>query len=207
MQNRSVLLKLEPWVLVAAVAVTILTVGGWFMLTSQGNQTNEKKEIFKSGKVWVVKMVTRVSGDKVENVFEPDRLMIAPGDTVRWEVENGLHDTIAFHPGDSDHASDGHSEENEEHGVRPMRIPEEAKPWQSDHLRTPGESFEYTFTVGGVYNYFCHPHQEQGMVGMIIVDRPMPGPGMAPLQEALPEATKAKLNELMEWAKAQKGAR
>jgi plastocyanin len=154
-------------------------------------------------------MVTKVEDEKVEHVFEPDRLEIAPGDTVRWEVENGTHDTVAFHPHPDGASSDEHEgdQDADEHQEMPLRIPEGAKPWRSDHLRTPGESFEYTFTVEGVYNYYCHPHEEQGMAGLIVVGKPMPGPGLMSPQTELPEAIQAKLQELIAWAKTQKGAR
>jgi plastocyanin len=192
--------------MIVAITVTAIVASGWLLLQKKSESTKEiqSQTSSKSGKVWVIKMVTKVSDDKVENVFAPDRIMIAPGDTVRWEVENGIHDTIAFHPGNEDHESDRH---DDDHGQRPMRIPDGARPWQSEHLRTPGESFEYTFTTEGVYNYYCHPHQELGMVGLIVVGKPVPGPGLEPPQTELPEATQVKLTELIAWAKIQKGIR
>lgn len=205
MHNRKVELRIESWVVVAALVTTALVAGYLFFNVrplSRGEITAPLPE--KSGKVWVVKMVTKVYDDRVEHVFEPDRLVIAPGDTVRWEIENGLHNTVAFHPGD-EHAA--HHDDSESPGERPLRIPPGAKPWESEHLRTPGEAFEYTFTVEGVYNYFCHPHEFEGMAGVIVVGSPKPGPGLEPPQEELSEAMKAKLNELIAWAKAQKGVR
>ena len=201
MQNRKVELRVEPWVLLLAAAVALL-VTGWLVVKPNAPTNQTKSE--RSGKVWVVKMVTKVSDERVEHVFEPDRLVIAPGDTVRWELENGIHNTVAFHPGDehADHHDDAGSPDE-----RPLRIPAGAKPWETDHMRTPGEAFEYMFTVEGVYNYFCHPHVAQGMVGVIIVGSPKPGPGLEPPQKELPEEAKVKLNELIAWAKAQKGVR
>lgn len=196
MKNRTIELHIESWVMVAAVIATVLVAG--YMLWSTrpiGQATSERPS-----KVWVVKMVTKVYDDRVENVFEPDRLVIAPGDTVRWEIENGMHNTVAFHPGDEHNA---HHDDAESSGERPLRIPPEAKPWESEHMRTPGEAYEYTFTVEGVYSYFCHPHLEDGMVGVIVVGSSKPGPGLEPPQAGLPEAVKVKLNELIAWVKTQ----
>lgn len=200
MHDKKIELRIEPWLMVAAVIVTALVVGYLLWGTRPIGQAPSERP----GKVWVVKMVTRVYDDRVENVFEPDRLVLAPGDTVRWEVGNGVHNTVAFHPGD-EHAAhhDGMGNSDEP----PLRIPPEAKPWESEHLRTPGEAFEYIFTVEGVYNYFCHPHLEDGMVGVIVVGSPAPGPGLELPQKELPEKTKVKLDELIAWAKTQKGVR
>ncbi len=202
MHNRRIELRVEPWVLVAALAAVLLV--GWMALRASSvlPTSQPRPESRNSNKVWVVKMITKVYEDRVENVFEPDRLVIAPGDTVRWEIENGLHNTVAFHPGDEHTA---HHDDVDEAGERPLRIPPEAKPWESEHLRTPGEAFEYTFTVEGVYNYFCHPHEFEGMVGVIVVGSPTPGPGLEPPQKELSEKTKVKLDELIAWVKAQKG--
>jgi hypothetical protein len=43
----------------------------------------------------------------------------------------------------------------------------------------PGQHFEVTLTVPGVYDYFCAPHEEAGMVGRLIVGQPA-GPGSLP---------------------------
>jgi hypothetical protein len=43
----------------------------------------------------------------------------------------------------------------------------------------PGEHFEVTLTVEGVYDYLCEPHEQAGMVGRLIVGHPA-GPGTLP---------------------------
>jgi plastocyanin len=87
--------------------------------------------------------------------FDPAGLLIAPGGTVRWVNRDpaNSHTATAYHPANFDH---------------PRRIPETAEPWDSDYL-LPGESFEVTLTVPGVYDYFCAPHEMAGMVGRIVV--------------------------------------
>jgi plastocyanin len=96
--------------------------------------------------------------------FDPIGILIEPGQTVRWVNEANVHTSTAYHP-----ANDGHA----------LRIPEAAAPWDSGYLVEPGDRFEVTLAVPGVYDYFCAPHEMAGMVGRIIVGRPG-GPGTLP---------------------------
>ncbi len=96
--------------------------------------------------------------------FDPVGLLVDPGDTVRWVVRQNVHTTAAYHP-----KNDAHS----------LRIPEGASPWDSGYLVNPGDHFELTLTVPGVYDYFCAPHEAAGMVGRIIAGEPT-GPGSFP---------------------------
>ena len=75
--------------------------------------------------------------------FEPSRLTIAKGDTVRF-VNNKLapHNAVF----------EGHDE---------LSHPELAF--------APGESWEETFTEAGTFSYWCEPHRGAGMVGQVIV--------------------------------------
>jgi len=109
-----------------------------------------------------VHMKSDVQGAEVW--FDPIGLLIAPGQTVRWVVDANVHTTTAYHP-----KNDMHS----------LRIPEGAMPWDSGFLVNPGQHFDVTFTVEGVYDYYCMPHEEAGMVGRIVVGRPG-GPGALP---------------------------
>ena len=110
--------------------------------------------------------------------FEPAGLLIEPGTSLIWLNMGDFHTTTAFHP-DNDELLPG--------GV-PPRIPEGAESWHSGLLGlTAGTQFEHRFEVEGVYDYFCQPHYNFGMVGRIIVGRPHGGPAMQrPLSE-LPE--------------------
>jgi plastocyanin len=96
--------------------------------------------------------------------FDPIGVLIEPGQTVRWVNAANVHTSTAYHP-----ANDGHA----------LRIPEAAEPWDSGYLVEPGDSFEVTLRVPGVYDYFCAPHEIAGMVGRIIVGEPS-GPGALP---------------------------
>jgi plastocyanin len=96
--------------------------------------------------------------------FDPIGVLIEPGQTVRWVNEANVHTSTAYHP-----ANDGHA----------LRIPDGAEPWNSGYLVEPGDQFEITLTVPGVYDYFCAPHEMAGMVGRIIAGQPV-GPGTLP---------------------------
>jgi plastocyanin len=95
--------------------------------------------------------------------FDPVGVLLRPGQTVRWTCAANYHTTTAYHPANGNHS---------------LRIPRGAQPWASDVL-SPDESFAVTLTVEGVYDYFCAPHEQAGMVGRLIVGRPE-GPGALP---------------------------
>ena len=108
----------------------------------------------------VIGMKSDALGSKVW--FDPIGVWIRPGSTVRWVVEESVHSTTAYHPANASHS---------------LRIPEKAEPWDSGILTKPGQSFDVTLTVPGVYDYFCLPHEAGGMVGRIVVGEPGEGPG------------------------------
>lgn len=86
--------------------------------------------------------------------FRPRGLLVQPGQTIRWVNRDtgNAHTATAYHPDNG----------------KPLRMPKAAKPWNSDYL-LPKESFAVTFTVPGIYDYFCIPHEHAGMVGRIVV--------------------------------------
>ena len=105
--------------------------------------------------------------------FDPAGVHIAPGDTVRWVQIGGFHSVTAYHPSNDNHE---------------LRIPVSAQPWDSDVLLANypkrGATFEHVFTVPGVYDYFCKPHEMAGMVGRIVVGDAGDGPGTKPFNYA-----------------------
>jgi len=111
-----------------------------------------------------VEVQMRASARGEEVWFDPIGLWVPPGQTVRWVLHHDVHTTTAYHP------------KNDQHS---LRIPEGAEPWSSGFLVTPGAHFDVTFTVEGVYDYYCLPHEAAGMVGRIVVGRPS-GPGALP---------------------------
>src|ERR1043166_6001394 len=110
----------------------------------------------------VVKMRSDALGSRVW--FDPIGLYVEPGATVRWIVRENVHTTTAYHP------------QNDHH---PLRMPESAVAWDSGFLVHPGDHFEVTLTVPGVYDYYCMPHEAVGMVGRIVVGQAI-GPGAEP---------------------------
>ncbi|WP_415184974.1 plastocyanin/azurin family copper-binding protein [Phaeovulum sp.] len=103
-----------------------------------------------------ITMAGRADGSKVW--FDPYGVLIAPGQTVRWTNRDKVnsHTATAYHPDTFN---------------RPRRIPKGAAPFDSDYL-LPGDSYEVTFDIAGVYDYYCVPHEMSGMVGRIIVAEP-----------------------------------
>ena len=108
-----------------------------------------------------IRMISDAVGSKV--YFDPIGILVEPGQRFRWRCVANVHTTTAYHPKNMNHS---------------LRIPETAQPWDSKYL-LPGQSFEITLAVEGVYDYFCTPHEIAGMVGRIIVGKPL-GPGTLP---------------------------
>ena len=115
----------------------------------------------QGGKIVEIYMKSDPQGSEVW--FDPIGVYIEPGHTVRWISEENVHTTTAYHPRNNNHS---------------LRIPENADPWDSGYLQ-PGDTFEVLLTIEGVYDYFCLPHEAAGMVGRIIVGKPI-GPGSLP---------------------------
>ena len=74
--------------------------------------------------------------------FSNADVTIAPGTTVRWINQDGMTHTVT---------PDGHSA------------------WTNRTLATQNATFEHTFGATGTFNYYCQPHQAQGMTGVIRV--------------------------------------
>ena len=96
--------------------------------------------------------------------FDPIGLYVQPGSTVRWIARENVHTATAYHPNNDRHS---------------LRIPEGAAAWDSGFLVKPGAIFDVTLTIPGVYDYYCMPHEAAGMVGRIVVGKPV-GPGAEP---------------------------
>lgn len=126
-----------------------------------------------------VQMVTTENGLH----FEPHVVWIENGGTITWNNESGSHTATAYHPDNED---------------KPLRIPDDADPWDSGLLTEQGATFEHTFGVEGVYDYYCAPHEAKGMLGSVIVGEPEPHdqPALQPPRESLPRGARQKIGDL-----------
>lgn len=75
--------------------------------------------------------------------FDPPLVVVSTGTTVTWEWtgDGGGHNVIA----EDDTFDSG------------------------DLVDSSTETFEYTFSETGTYNYYCQPHEPSGMVGSVVV--------------------------------------
>lgn len=98
------------------------------------------------------------TGDGARVWFDPVGLHVVPGQAIRWTNRDpsNVHTATAYHPANDDH---------------PLRIPREAKPWDSGFIFLD-QTFSVVLTRPGIYDYYCIPHEMAGMVGRIVVGRP-----------------------------------
>lgn len=97
-----------------------------------------------------------------ERAYDPETLTIPVGETVTWVNESAeAHSVTAYGeelPTGTDYfSSSGFSTEAE----------------ARDHieaLMTRDETYSVKFDEPGVYEYFCIPHEDQGMRGRIVVE-------------------------------------
>ena len=82
--------------------------------------------------------------DKRTMVFNQEIVRIDPGDTVFWKATNPGHN-VEF--------------------ISKKGVPAGVAKFKSK----VGKDTEFTFTVPGIYAYWCVPHKTLGMIGFIIV--------------------------------------
>ncbi|MCL4674701.1 MAG: hypothetical protein KJZ59_01415 [Pararhodobacter sp.] len=128
----------------------VLALGGGILATLT------MPSIVRAGPLEVIEMRGTARGERVW--FRPHGLAVALGATIRFVNRDpgNSHTSTAYHPDNFD---------------RRRRIPQAARPWDSDFL-LPDDSFEVTLTVPGVYDYYCIPHEMAGMAGRIVVGDP-----------------------------------
>jgi plastocyanin len=99
----------------------------------------------------VVKMTT-------EHTFVPEKIATKVGQTVEWvNDDKAMPHEVTTDPDvavDPSHVS----------------VPEGVAPFDS-HLITSGKSFRHQFTVPGLYQYACPPHENDGMLGEVTVTK------------------------------------
>jgi len=94
--------------------------------------------------------------------YEPATLTVAVGETVTWRNESReAHSVTAVEaslPDGADYFSSGG------YGS------EDAARDHLENLMTADETYSVEFARAGTYEYFCIPHEDQGMKGRIIVE-------------------------------------
>ena len=83
--------------------------------------------------------------DKRNMVFSQEIVRINAGDTVFWKATNKGHN-VEF--------------------VSKNGVPEGVEKFKSKI----GKDTDFTFTIPGIYAYWCVPHKAMGMIGFVIVD-------------------------------------
>ena len=89
-----------------------------------------------------IQMLNKLDGRNM--VFSQEIVKVSPGDTVLWEATDPGHN-VQF--------------------IAKNGVPEGVEKFKSK----VGKDAEYTFTIPGIYAYWCTPHKTMGMIGFIIV--------------------------------------
>ena len=96
--------------------------------------------------------------------FDPVEVTIESGETVTWENESGAPHTASAYaeslPEDAAYFASGGYES--EQAIR--------QSMSARGFLERGETYQYTFEVTGTYRYFCLPHEENRMIGTVIVE-------------------------------------
>jgi plastocyanin len=90
--------------------------------------------------------------------FEPALIKVKVGDAVEWRNASSKIHTVTANP---------ELVKNPAHVV----LPDGAEPFHSEDV-APGGRFSHAFTVPGTYYYVCQPHEDMGMVGVVVVTDP-----------------------------------
>ncbi len=110
-----------------------------------------------------------------DNYFDPPGLLVQLNESVTWVLSevggSSGHSATAYHP----------SQDKE------LRIPEQAQPFNSNVFKRLNNRYTFKFPMIGVYDYFCIPHEDVGMVGRVIVQEAI-GPGTQPLDKGISPA-------------------
>lgn len=125
-------------------------------------------------------------------VFTPAVVWLEPGGTIYWMFEETNHTVTVYHP----------------QYDKPNRIPDDVQtPFNSEFTSDgePGTGYNFVFDVEGVWNYFCKPHEDRGMVGMIVVGGPAGGNGTTQPTDVESSTASDKLARLLDTIDAADG--
>lgn len=91
--------------------------------------------------------------------FEPQSLTVAPGTTVTFTNDSAEAHTVTAYEGAPEYFSSGG-----------FGTEEQARDNLADAMIGQDGTYEFTFDEPGTYEYFCIPHEQQGMKGTIVVE-------------------------------------
>jgi plastocyanin len=91
--------------------------------------------------------------------YSPAEVTIGVGDTVEWRNTSVITHTVTNDPGRAKKPGDASA-------------PAQAQAFDSGDIPA-GQVYRRTFTVPGTYRYFCTHHEDDGMVGAVVV-KPAP---------------------------------
>jgi plastocyanin len=102
--------------------------------------------------------VTAVPG----RAFDPVDITVAVGETVTWTIDSDDAHTVTAYdgsvPGSADYFASGN-----------FASEDAAREDLAEGLLKRGDTFEFTFDEPGTYEYFCIPHEDDGMKGTVTV--------------------------------------
>lgn len=87
--------------------------------------------------------------------YKPSKVTISAGQAVKWKNNTGDPHTVTVVPDKALVAAD-------------VALPKNAQPFDSGIIPA-GLTFAHTFTVPGIYRYYCTLHEGNGMVGEVLV--------------------------------------
>jgi plastocyanin len=107
------------------------------------------------------------NGNTIEMIpgrsFLPRSITIQKGQTVTWTVDaDDAHTVTAYEdeiPEGADYFASGR-----------FSSEEAARDNLGDSLLNEGDTYSVTFETPGTYEYFCIPHESDGMTGTIVVE-------------------------------------
>ena len=95
--------------------------------------------------------------------YEPASLTVSAGDTISFLNDTEESHTVTAYqdgvPDDGDYFSSGD-----------LASEKAARANLAEALVKPGDTYEVTFEEPGTYDYFCIPHEDEGMKGSITVE-------------------------------------
>ena len=137
MRNRVV------WFLVGIVLVCVLALlGVGYVVVSHGGSSGNGTAQASSSQDKTVFGVTQVY--MRHDLFSPQRIQVVLGTTVTWTNQDTVSHNVTIAP----------------------VVMSSSNNWESG-LLSPGQSFSYTFSSQGTFQYHCQ--EDPGMVGIVIV--------------------------------------